>query len=313
MISLITYLSRMNRKVKFLIIALSALLITVITVLFYIRITDISLTEINPQNEYSYNSETKNKKIVYIGVISRYPPHIIYQGYQPLLDYLSACTNYKFELKLSDDYNSAVTNLINKEVTAAFLGSYLYVKANKQYGIKPILKTLNEKFEPYSRVALIVKYGSGINKITDLKNKKLALPSKESFSANWILKKEFKKYGIKEQDIKLIQHFPHHQNVINQVLKGNFDAGVVREQLLEDYKNNGLKVIEYSEPIPTPPLVVAPQYDKEVIQEIKNALLEISQKDKIKEGITRNWDKEFIYGFIEANDSDYNYIRQVYK
>jgi phosphonate transport system substrate-binding protein len=311
--NIISIFEKMDKKYKILIFILFAAFITIITFVFYFRITDISHIEINPKSSHENYSENINKKTVYIGVISRYPPHILYQGYQPMLDYLTACTNFKFELKLSGDYNGAVTNLINREVTAAFLGSYLYVQANNQYGIIPILKPLNENLEPFSRVALITKEGSGINKISDLKNKKLALPSKESFSANWIAKREFQKYGMSEKDLNSIKNFPHHQNVIYQVIKGNFDAGVVREYLLDNYKNSGLKVIAYSEPISTPPLVVMPQYDKEIVKEIVNALLMLNQKEKNREGITKNWDKEFIYGFIEAHDSDYNYIRQIYK
>jgi phosphonate transport system substrate-binding protein len=311
--NIISFFKEMNKKYQILIITLILLFITVITFIFYFKITDISRIEINPKSSHENYSNNINKKTVYIGVISRYPPHILYQGYQPMLDYLTACTNYKFELKLSGDYNSAVTNLINKEVSAAFLGSYLYVQANKQYGIIPILKPLNENLEPFSRSALITREGSGITKITDLRNKKLALPSKESFSSNWITEREFKRHGMSEKDLSLIKNFPHHQNVIYQVIKGNFDAGVVREYLLENYKNSGLKVIAYSEPISTPPLVAAPGYDKAIIAEIKNALLMLNQKEKNREGITKNWDKEFIYGFIEANDSDYNYIRQIYK
>lgn len=310
--NIIIFFRNMNRKLQVLLSIFASIVIIIITILFYYSITDISRTEINPGVKHEYHDHS-DKKTVYIGVISRYPPHILYQGYQPMLDYLTACTNYRFELKLSSDYNSAVTNLINKEVSAAFLGSYLYVQANKQYGIIPILKPLNENFEPFSRSALITKENSGIKSIRDLRNKKLALPSKESFSSNWITKKEFKEFGIKESDLKSLKNFPHHQNVIFQVLNGNYDAGVVRGSLLKDYKNSDLKVIAYSEPISTPPLVVAPGYDKEIVREIKNALLSLAQKEKAREGITKNWDKEFIYGFIEANDSDYNYIRQIYK
>jgi phosphonate transport system substrate-binding protein len=284
-----------------------------ITLFFYTEITDISYINDISRDDLVPDSNDVFKKVVYIGVISRYPANILYQGYQPLLDYLSSNTKFKFELKLSSDYNEAVKKLIDKEVSASFLGSFLYVKAHEQYGVIPILKPLNENLEPFIRSVVITRSDKNIFTIKDLIGKRLALPSKESFSGNWLTKIEFKKYGLKENDLKEIQNFPHHQSVLNQVLKGNYDAGVIREYLLRGYTDGNIRTIAYSDKISTSPLVVTTDYDPEIIQAIENTLLSLSSdRDKLKD-VTKNWDKEFTYGFTRASDEDYNYIRQINK
>lgn len=250
-----------------------------------------------------------SKPIVYIGVISRYPANIIFRGYQPILDYLSSKTNYRFELKLRSDYQETVKMLVNKEVTAAFLGSYVYINANKKYGAIPLLKPLNENFEPYSRSVLFTSEKSNIYGINEIKDKRLALPSKESFSVNWLLRYEFKKIGFNENDFSQIKHFPHHQSVIYQVSVGNFDVGVTREYLIKDKANLGLRIILYSEQIPTSPLVIMPDTPKDVAESIKKTLLNINRNNPDRIKITKNWDSEFIYGFEEASDKDYDFIR----
>jgi phosphonate transport system substrate-binding protein len=303
----------MSKKKLFAVLGSLLFVAVLFTILFYNYALNITQAIRYESNEFAIDSSSLKKPVVYIGVISRYPPNIIYRGYQPILDYLTSKSDYRFELKLSDDYNHAVNMLVNKDVTAAFLGSYVYVKAHKEYGVIPILKPLNENFEPFSRSALFAKSSSDIYSIADLNKKRLALPSKESFSSNWILEYEFKKNNVMANDLSEITNFPHHQSVIQNVTKGNYDVGVTREYLVKKITDGSIRVILYSEPFPTSPIVAAADYPKEIIEAIRKVLLEINRGNPNRENITKGWDSEFLYGFVEANDEDYNFIRTVGK
>jgi phosphonate transport system substrate-binding protein len=280
------------------------------TIVFYDYAVDISNTIMN--NHYN-TSATKDigKTKLYVGVISRYPPNIIFKGYQPIIDYLNRNDKYHFELKLSTSYSETLNQLTKGEVTIAFFGTLLYINAHENYGIVPILKPLNEDFKPFFRSVFFTKKNSGINSITDLKGRKIALPSKESFSGNWLIKYELQKYNILETELAAIEHFAYHQNVIYQVLKGNYDAGVVKDRVIKEYKDRDIKIIAYSEPVPGSPIVAAKQYDEEVILTIKELLLKINLENDYFRAIVKNWDKEFIFGFVEAKDSDYDLIRKL--
>lgn len=258
-------------------------------------------------------NKTEKKEIIYFGVISRYPPNIIFKGYQPIMDYLSAETAYRFELKLSTTYEETVKQLANGEVTAAFFGSYLYTKARQSSGIMPILKPLNENHEPFFRSVIVARSDGKINSIKDLIKKKIAVPSKESFSGNWLTNYELNKEGFRLADFDTVQNFAHHHSVVYQVLKGNFDAGVVREIVAREFLTRGLKIIAYSDEIPGSPIVVPVNHNAAVIKEIKNAFLKINTADPKYKEIVKNWDKEFINGFVEAKDADYNSIRRIVK
>jgi len=279
------------------------------TFLFYNSAVDIS-TNIPVEKQETVSLSEKNKLTVYIGVISRYPPNIIFKGYQPIIDYLNQNENYHFELKLSTSYTETVNQLINGEVAVAFFGSLLYISAHERYGIIPILKPLNEDFKPFFKSVAFVKSSDKINSIKDLKGKKIALPSEESFSGNWLVKYELVKYNIDEEDIKEIKNFAYHQNVIYQVLSGSFDAGVVKDRVIREYNDRGIKIIGYSEPVPGSPIVAAKDYEVEIINIIKSLLLKIDLKETKYKELVKTWDKEFIYGFVEANDSDYDLIRK---
>ncbi len=279
------------------------------TFLFYKSAVDIS-TKI-PTREQKENSVSEKKKItVYVGVISRYPPNIIFKGYQPIIDYLNQNEKYQFELKLSTSYSETVNQLINGDVAIAFFGSLLYINAHNRYGIIPILKPLNEDSKPFFKSVAFAKRNGNVNSIEDLKGKRIALPSEESFSGNWLIKYELLKHNILEKDIKEIKNFSYHQNVIYQVLNGDFDAGVVKDRVIKEYDDKKIKIIGYSEPVPGSPIVAAKDFDTEIISIVKSLLLKIDLKETYYKELVKYWDKEFTYGFVEANDNDYDLIRK---
>lgn len=304
-------LNQMSKKRLIGSLAVILFLALAFTVAFYQYSLDIGRERIIASPDSAIDSTSLSKPVVYLGVISRYPPNIIYHGYQPILDYLTSKTQYRFELKLSDDYNQAVQMLVRKEVAAAFLGSYVYVKAHQDYGIVPILKPLNENFEPFSRSVVITGITSKIYSINDLKGKRLALPSKESFSSIWLVRNELPKHNIRERDFVEIRNFPHHQSVIHNVTKNVYDVGVTREYLVKQLVNKSVRVLLYSDPVPTSPIVAAADYPKDIVLAIKRTLLEINQRHPQRETITKGWDNEFIYGFVEAVDHDYDIIRSI--
>ncbi len=251
------------------------------------------------------------KPLLYIGVISRYPPTVIYTKYQPLMDYLSRNTPYKFELVLSRSYEETVKQLAEGKVTAAFLGSYIYYKYRRRYDLQCILKPLNDKFLPEFHAVLITKSDSPILRKHDLRGKKIALPSALSFSSKWFRQRVLANLQLTEKDFKAIDNFPHHQNVIFQVLKGNYDAGVVKENIAAEYLPRGLRIICNSESFPGGPVVVLKKQNAEIVKIIKNAFLQINRDRESRPEILKNWDIEYYYGFCEAEDKDYDVISSI--
>jgi len=127
------------------------------------------------------------------------------------------------------------------------------------------------------------------------------------------LKYELKRNKIKESDLEIITNFPHHQSVIYNVLNKRYDAGVTREYLLKKLNTNSTRIILYSDPFPTAPLVVTKNYPKEIIKEIKNAFLKLNPQNPDLLNLTKDFDNEFIHGFVEATDKEYDIVRRISK
>lgn len=289
----------------------AAVLTALLTTIFYMVVMDIAVEYPVSETFTPIDSTALAKPVVYVGVISRYPPTTTFRGYQPIMDYLTAKTPYRFELLLGKDYGEALQNLVSRRAAAVFIGSYLYAKAHARYGVVPILKPLNEKGQPLSRSVLIVREGSAIRAVRDLAGKTLALPSAESFSANWPAAVLLPRHGLRPDDLAAIQNFSHHHTVIAQVLNGSFDAGVTREYLVKDLLGKGLRCVAFSDPIPSSPIAVLADHDRNVITAMRSALLAVNRDESSRALLTRDWDAEFVNGFVEATDADYEVVRRI--
>ncbi len=75
-----------------------------------------------------------------IGVVSRFPPNLIFAGYQPLIDYLNDGGAFHYVLRPSSDYLDAADRLRRGEVAASFLGAWMLRRLGPEGGLVPLLQ-----------------------------------------------------------------------------------------------------------------------------------------------------------------------------
>lgn len=256
-----------------------------------------------------YNSSEYPTK--FFGVVSRYPAHIIYQQYQPLMDFLNRNTDYHFQLKLSSSYSETVQQLANGEVDVALMGSYIYAMSKVQYDLKAILKPLNEDSMALRRSVFFTQQNSAIHQIEDLRGKKLALASNESFSGNWMPLHMLQEHGIAIDELGVISNYPNHHTVIHKVLRGEYDAGAVRESVAREFKNRGLRIFTYSDPLPTSPIVVIEQQDPDLVAAIINALVYQEPSSEDHAGPINIIDGGTVTSYTITDGSEYDFIHRI--
>ena len=298
---------KMKLLFKILLIISIPVFILLVDMTAFRKALDITNIEIDKPGGDTFAGDISGKKTVYIGVISRFSPHILYKGYQPVMDYLTRETPYHFNLKIGKNYDEAVTSLAKGEVDAAFLGSFIFVSARGKYHLHCFLKPLNDNGQPYLQAALVTTDTSDIFSVRDLVGKRLALPSAKSFSANWLPMYEFQQNGISIEDVAEIRHFPYHHMVIRQLLRGNVDAGVVKDRVAKEFTDKGIRICALSDPIPGSPMVAGEFSDPQVIAAITEALLKIDLRDEMLE----SWDPELANGFVKAKNEDYDLLEKL--
>ena len=107
----------------------------------------------------------------------------MYEKYQPLMDYLTENTPYRFELKLGWDYKDIINFLKNDSAEIALLGAATYLEAKKEFDVMPILASLDSDRMPTYRSAIVTrKDNNDIISLSDLKGKTFAFASRRSTS-----------------------------------------------------------------------------------------------------------------------------------
>ncbi len=255
------------------------------------------------------SGKAKDKKTVYFGVIPRDNPRIMYEKYQPLLDYLSGKTPYTYELVLKKNYEETVNALGNGEMDVALLGPLTYLEARARYGAIAVLKSRGADDSANYKSVLIKRKESTIRGSSELKGKKVAFASSKSTSGNLLPRYLLAGLGIHLSDLGAYANFDYHDSVVKAVLKGQYDAGAVRDSVAKKYMQLGIEIIAESGPIPTGPLVVGPGTPFSVIENIRKALMELNPNDNSSQKILRRLDEDFRNGFTDASDKDYADIR----
>ena len=254
---------------------------------------------------------TFSKQVVSFGFCPKYNPRIMYQLYQPFIDYLSENSPFQFEIKLSRVYQETIEMLGRGEIVIASCGPVSYIKAREKYNVKPIVRALSKDGKPYYQGIIIVRQNSPIQNLSDLKGKRFAFGQAWSTASHILPEYYLLKANVRLKDLKHYSFLRHHDSVVNAVLKGEFDAGAVKDIVAYKYQKEGLRFIFFTSPISTVPIVVRKDAPAEVVQSVKTALLNLNPQDPIHQKKMAQWDEEFKYGFTEASDSDYDSIRKI--
>ena len=249
--------------------------------------------------------------VVRVGFISRYNPRIMFEEYQPIMDYLSGDTPYRFELKLGKTYEDAIHFLETGQVQIASLGAVTYLEAHARFNALPILRPLNEEGRPFYRSLLVVRAESPVHSLADLRGRTIAFASVHSTSGNLIPRYYMAMAGSHLQDLRAYKNLKHHDSVAKAVLAGEFDAGAVKDIIAYKYLDKGLRILHASDPIPSVPFVVRPDCDPAIIAAVKKALLKIDPSDAATQAMLSTWNAEFRHGFAETGDADYAVVRKM--
>ena len=273
-----------------------------VAVALFVRVRDLSAegAALVPSGAAAA-ADAREEKVV--GVVSRLAPSTLYEGYQPILDYLSRATPYHFRLRASRGYRDAVEDLVAGRTQASFLGSLLYVEARAVHGVEPLVRPRNARGEPVSESLVVVLEDSPIRNLEGLARRVVAVPPADSLSANWLWRAA--PAGLQFRTVS----YGHHEAVVRSVLRGLSDAGVVKERVAVGHLGSGLRVLARSGPVPSAPLVVASGADPAFVAAVTRALLALDPSREEDRRILATWDPEFAWGFAPAGDRDYDPVR----
>jgi len=130
----------------------------------------------------------------------------------------------------------------------------------------------------------------------------IALPSDQSFSANWFISRMRSQDGGRASATLNFDNFSYHHSVVFKVLKGEYEVGVVKEWIAHEYEDRGIRILMRSPEIPSSPIVVRQHHNPAITESFIRSLLSVDPTDPSQ---TTGWDREFVYGFTRVTHADY--------
>ena len=193
----------------------------------------------------------------------------------------------------------------------ALIPPFAYILANKKNGTEALLTSIGKHDEPGYYSVLLVRTDSGIEKVEDLKGKKVAFVDPSSTSGYIFPAVILMDHGINiEQDITY-QFAGGHDKALQLLINGDVDAIGTYESAVTKFAKEfpevteKVKVLEKSDLIPGITLVVSSKVDDATKQKIKDAFLKVTST---KEGQELTLKLFGIKGFQEANVDNYKLI-----
>lgn len=243
---------------------------------------------------------------------------------KPLEQLLSDELGIPVTVSVSTDYNTIVEAMASKQVDVGFLPPNAYVLANEQSNVKVLLQaqrygikqpggeSTDELVDSY-RSMIVVKSGSDIKELEDLKGKTIATQDVTS-SAGYVWPvAEMKKAGIDiNTDVTTVQVKGHDQAVLS-VLNGDVDAAFVFEDARNTVKNDYPEIMDevepmyFTEPIPNDTISVRSDMSEEWDKKIQDAFIAIGKDGEGKQIISDIYSHE---GYVVSQDSNFDIVRE---
>ncbi|MBI5026262.1 MAG: phosphate/phosphite/phosphonate ABC transporter substrate-binding protein [Nitrospirae bacterium] len=252
--------------------------------------------------------------VIKMGIFPRKPTLETMKAYEPLAKYLSSKIGKKVELVVSKDFETFWIGVKNREYGLVHYNQYHYIKSHKELGYNVIL--MNEEFGSSKvNAAIIVRKDSGINKVSDLKGKKILFGGGKQAMQSYIgAAYTLKQNGLKKGDY--VEEFATNPpNVVFAVYNKMADAGGIGEVVLhlpmvkERVDVEKLKVLAKGDDLPMLCWAVKKEMNKELVEKIQKAMMEL-KNDEAGRKILKDAEAT---AFVPATDKDYDIVRRVVK
>jgi phosphonate transport system substrate-binding protein len=250
-----------------------------------------------------------------LGVLPRLSPQELMTMFGPLAEYLSKETGEKVTLVIPKDFEAYKAAVKAGQVDLGFSNPIIYVQLKKETALEPLALSAEPKAGARFRGIIIARKDSGIEKVQDLKGKKLIFVDKDSAGGYIFQMLALSKAGLNvEKDFTTLPFAKKHDNVVMAVFNKTADAGGIREDDLDKLKDkvdlSQIKIVGYSDYFPNWPMYATSKLDKGDADKVKAALLKLKKGDAITVKVAG---PAKIAWFESVTDKDYDMLRMAAK
>ncbi len=222
-----------------------------------------------------------------------------------LSNYLSLQTGLNVRFRPSPNLSSAVDDMGAGHTQIAYLTPVAYIEAHKKYGAVPLVAPTT-RGKPHLSLVIVVKAGSGIDKPAQLKGKRFAFGDEKAL----LQKAAVASMGLTTGDFAEFAYLKHYDNIAKAVLAGDFDGGILKDSIAEEFRYKGLAVIGTTAPLPSYVFAVHPKLSAGTRKKLRAAFLALKKDGPDKTNVLEAFDASYD-GFVPIEDKDYDSVRKL--
>jgi len=250
-----------------------------------------------------------------LGLLPRLSATEMTTMFTPLAEYLSRETGEKVSLVIPKDFDAFKALMASGQADMGFANPLVFVQLKKNDASLDLLGLSSEKSGTKFRGIIIARKDSGIEKVQDLKGRKLIFVEEDSAAGHIFQMLTLSKAGLDvKKDFVKLPFAKKHTNVALAVFNKAADAGGIREDDLEKMKEvvdlAQLKVVAYTDYYPNWPVFSTKKMNKATAEKVKAALLKLKPNSPEAQQVAG---PAKITGFAPVIDKDYDLLRQAAK
>lgn len=247
-----------------------------------------------------------------LGLLPRLSATEMTAMFTPLAEYLSRETGEKVSLVIPRDFDAFKALVASGQIDMGFANPLVYVQLKKNDASLDPLGLASEKSGTKFRGIIIARKDSGIEKVSDLRGKKLIFVEEDSAAGHIFQMLTLSKAGLDvKKDFTKLPFAKKHTNVALAVFNKAADAGGIREDDLEKMREvvdlAQIKIVAYTDYYPNWPLFSTKKMNKATSEKVKAALLKLKPNSP---GAQQVAGPAKITGFALVVDKDYDLLRQ---
>ena len=231
--------------------------------------------------------------------------------FTPLANYLGKKIGRPVTVTIAKNYQEHIDQIGNDKVDIAFMGPAPYITMVNLYGKKTILGRLEINDTPTFQGVIIVSKDNPIRTLSDLRGKYFAFGDPASTMSHLVPRYMMRRAGVNIDELAGHVFLKNHDNVALGVLLGDFDAGAVKEEVFNEYRQQGLKMLKKTPPISEHLFVVRKTLPPGTVEAFRKALYVLKNDPEgsaIMTAVQKN-----VTGIVPATDSDYDNLRTILK
>lgn len=244
-------------------------------------------------------------KSVTMGSVAMDIPVEMIKRLSALTNYLALTTGLNIRFRPSPNLGSAVDDLGSNQTQIAYLTPVAYIDARLKYGVIPLVAP-TIKGRPHFSLVIGARTGSDIRTPSDLKGKCFAFGDEKAL----LQKAAVASIGLSTGDFSHFAYLKHYDNIAKAVMAGDFDGGILKDSIADDFKDKGITVIGSTPPLPSYIFAVHPSMPASVRIKLRDAFLALKKDTPIGAATLEAFDSSYD-GFVVIQDSAYDPVRKL--